>query len=280
MIIALLVALGLCFGSFVNALVWRLNEQGKKMTKKNKGKAADLSIIHGRSMCPNCRHTLAARDLVPLLSWLSLRGRCRYCQKPVSFQYPLVELCLALLFVSSYIWWPVSLSGAQISIFVLWLVLLIGLLALFVYDLRWMLLPSRIIYPLAVIAIVQAIISVASAHRPAVALGNEMLSVIVGGGIFYVLYQVSAGKWIGGGDVRLGWLLGLIAGTPARSFFLILVAAVLGTIFSLPQLALHKLKRNSTIPFGPFLIIAIIVVQLFGHAILAWYRRKFLPFSA
>lgn len=270
MIIALLIVLGLCFGSFVNALVWRLHEQANKNP---------LSIIRGRSMCPRCKHSLGALDLVPVLSWLGLRGKCRYCHKPISVQYPLVEIALPLTFVLSYLYWPVSLSGAQIAIFVLWLVLLIGLLALLVYDLRWMLLPNRIVYPLMSLAAVQAIIAIASNHRPLTTLLNIVLAILVGGGIFYALFQLSKGKWIGGGDVKLGFLLGIIAGTPARSFLVIFVAALSGSLISLPLLVNKRLKRNSVIPFGPFLILAMVIVQLAGAAILSWYQRTYLPFT-
>jgi leader peptidase (prepilin peptidase)/N-methyltransferase len=278
MIIVILVIIGLCLGSFVNALVWRLHGQTAEKSKKspNQHYLSQLSISKGRSMCPHCKHQLVTRDLIPLVSWLSLRGRCRYCSKAISVQYPLVELATALLFVASYTWWPVAFSGAQISIFILWLLLLVGFMALIVYDLRWLLLPNRIIYPLGTIAIAIAVITVAVAMAPATALLNLILAVVVGGGIFYVLFQVSAGKWIGGGDVKLGWLLGLVAGTPARSLLLIFLAAVLGSLFSVPLLATNRLKRTSTIPFGPFLILAVIIVRLFGASILLWYQHTFL----
>jgi leader peptidase (prepilin peptidase)/N-methyltransferase len=275
MIIVVLFLLGLCLGSFVNALVWRLHEQSQTGKKKAK---ADLSISKGRSMCPNCHHKLAGKDLVPVLSWLSLGGKCRYCHKPISKQYPLVELLTALLFVASYLWWPVTLHGAQIVIFILWIVLLTGLLALLIYDLRWFLLPNRLIYPLSIIAGLMAIIGVATSVRPAMALLNEILAVLVGGGIFYALFQLSKGKWIGGGDVRLGWMLGLVAGTPGRSLLFIFLASVIGTIVSLPLLASNKLKRSSSIPFGPLLIVGIFITQLFGAAILHWYRYNFINF--
>lgn len=280
MVIVILVVLGLCLGSFANALVWRLHGQATEMDKKkpNKGYLAQLSIAKGRSMCPNCKHPLATRDLIPVLSWLSLKGKCRYCKKAISIQYPIVELVTALLFVISYLWWPVTLSGAQISIFILWLMLVVGFMALIVYDLRWQLLPNRIIYTLGLIAAIQACISIFAANRPAIALLNVILAVIVGGGIFYVLFQVSGGKWIGGGDVKLGWLLGLVAGTPARSLLFIFLAALLGSLFSVPLLLTKRLNRTSKIPFGPFLIVALIVVQLFGASILHWYTQTFIKF--
>lgn len=281
MIIAILFVLGLALGSFANALVWRTHEQEaeKDKPKPDKRYLSRLSITSGRSVCPECKHELASRDLIPVFSWLFLKGKCRYCGQPISAQYPLVELATGLLFVASYLWWPVDFSSAQTAVFVLWLALLTGLLALLVYDLRWSLLPNRFIYSLSLIAGAGAIIGVVIAQKPLTALLNVILAVIVGGGIFYGLFQTSKGKWIGGGDVKLGWLLGLVAATPARSMLFIFLAALLGSAVSLPLLATHRLKRTSTIPFGPFLIIGIIIVQLFGHAILFWYQRTFLSFT-
>jgi prepilin signal peptidase PulO-like enzyme (type II secretory pathway) len=284
MVVGILVIFGLCLGSFVNALVWRLHEQArtknqKPKTKKLKAKvqqhkaSKNLSIVNGRSICPDCKHQLAIKDLLPVLSWLTLGGKCRYCGKPISLQYPMIELLTAILFVASYIWWPIAFNTVQITLFVVWLMLLVGLIALLVYDLHWKLLPTRIMYPLSFVAAVYAVISIAIAARPITALFNVILAVLVGGGIFYILFQVSGGKWIGGGDVRLGWLLGLILGTPARSLLLIFMAAVLGSLVSLPLLATNRLKRTSTIPFGPFLISAAVIIQLFGMHILHWYQN-------
>jgi prepilin signal peptidase PulO-like enzyme (type II secretory pathway) len=303
MIIVVLALLGLCLGSFINALVWRLHEQAEqvdghsehsgeqdkpgKLTKKGKQRfdkkyLARLSIISGHSMCPSCKHALAGKDLLPVVSWLSLSGRCRYCRKPISWQYPLVEVLTAGLFIVSYIYWPQMLgdgntgggllTAARLQ-FGLWLLLLTGFLALVIYDLRWLLLPNRIVYPLLGIALLSALTGIIAADRPLSALFNVLLAVAVGGGLFYVLYQVSSGKWIGGGDVKLGWLLGLLVATPVRAFLLIFIAALAGTIVSVPLLAAARLKRTSTIPFGPFLIIAAIVVVLFGTPILHWYQR-------
>ncbi|HET7060451.1 MAG TPA: prepilin peptidase [Candidatus Saccharimonadales bacterium] len=263
MIIAILAVVGLCLGSFVNALVWRVHEH--------------LSIAKGRSMCPHCKHTLAAKDLVPVLSWLALRGKCRYCDKPISAQYPLVELSTTALFVASYIWWPATFdSSPQTAIFILWLALLTGLVALAVYDLRWFLLPNRLVYPLAVVAAAQAIISILNAGHPATALLNTILGVVVGGGIFYVLFQGSKGKWIGGGDVKLGALLGLIVAAPGRAVLFIFFGSLLGSLASLPLLARGRLKRTSVIPFGPFLIAGAIITVLFGADILHWYQQVLL----
>lgn len=288
MIIVFLAVVGLCLGSFVNALVWRVREQAKqtgRAAEKAKKKKIDaaayakrLSITTGKSMCPHCRHELTAKDLVPVLSWLSLGGKCRYCGKSISKQYPLVELATALLFVASYIWWPADLHGFQIGVFVWWLLLLVGLMALTVYDLRWLLLPNRILYPSAVAAFIMTLITIINADNPAMALLNAVLAVAVGGGVFYLLFQISQGKWIGGGDVKLGWLLGLVAGTPGRSVLFIFLASVLGTLVSLPLLKSNRLGRHSLIPFGPFLIAGLIITQLFGADILHWYQHAIIHY--
>lgn len=281
MIIVILAVVGLCLGSFVNALVWRVREQAKQAktkSKTDKTYVKRLSIATGKSMCPHCHHELAAKDLVPLLSWLSLRGKCRYCDKPISKQYPFVELATALLFIASYIWWPSDLHGYQIGVFIWWLILLVGLVALTVYDFRWFLLPNRILYPSAVAAFIMALIVIINADGLAIALLNTVLAVAIGGGIFYVLFQVSKGEWIGGGDVKLGWMLGLVAATPGRSVLFIFLASLTGTLVSLPLLKSKRLSKGSLIPFGPFLIAGLIITQLFGADILHWYQHTIIHY--
>ena len=270
--------MGLIFGSFTNALVWRVKQQEVEQKKKKSDPKhlAELSIIKGRSMCPKCKHELATKDLLPILSWVSLGGKCRYCKKRISVQYPVVEALMGLAFVTSYIWWPESLDALHAVVFGLWLLLLTGLAALLVYDLKWYILPNRIIYPLAFIAGLIAILKIVNSGEMLLAIVNNVLAVAVGGGLFYVIFQLSEGKWIGGGDVKLGWLLGLVLATPARSFLMIFLASLLGCFASLPLLALNRLKRTSLIPFGPFLILAAFIVVLFGGQILDYYTSNIL----
>ena len=277
MIIVVLVVLGLCLGSFVNALVWRVHEQDRESSKKHPNSLYlnKLSIRKGRSLCPHCKHELKAQDLMPFFSWLSLGGKCRYCKKTISLQYPLVELITALLFVGSYLWWPQTVEGIQIAIFTLWLLILTGLTALTVYDLRWYLLPNRIMLPLSYLAGFYAALQIYAADNPSAAFIKTSLAVLIGGGIFYLLFQLSNGKWIGGGDVKLGWLLGLLVATPANSLLFIFLAALAGSLVSLPLLVKGRLKRSSTIPFGPFLIGGAVVVVLFGSNIIHWYTGLF-----
>jgi prepilin signal peptidase PulO-like enzyme (type II secretory pathway) len=278
MVYVVLAILGLCLGSFVNALVWRLHEQSKESREQRAENKQKLSVLKGRSMCPHCGHILAAKDLIPVLSWIGLKGKCRYCAKPISWQYPVVELLTAALFVFSYTYWPyfqgTTLENEGVVLFIFWLVFLAGFVALAVYDLRWFLLPDKITYTLIGLALVQVLLVVFWFDGGLGALKDVSLSLVVGGGIFYALFQLSGGRWIGGGDVKLGALIGLILGQPQLSLLMIFVASVLGSVVSVPMLLTGHAKRDTHLPFGPFLILATIIVRLFGLSLITWYKRQ------
>jgi len=275
MVVAILAFLGLCLGSFVNALVWRLHENSKKQNVKSK----KLSIVSGRSVCPNCGHELSAWDLVPVLSWLYLKGRCRYCRKPISWQYPLVELAMALVFIFSYLFWPGDLHlVGQKLLLATWLTGSVGLLALLVYDWRWMLLPNRIIYPTLAVALAGRLAYIVFyAGNKAHSFWLLAFSLLIASGMFFILYLLSQGRWIGFGDVRLGLVTGTLIADPAQSFLMIFLAALMGTIVALPGLVSGKLQISHRLPFGPFLITATGIVVLFGTPIIDWYKRLFTP---
>jgi prepilin signal peptidase PulO-like enzyme (type II secretory pathway) len=258
-----LIFLGLCFGSFINALVWRIHE------KKD--------WVRARSQCTHCGHQLAAKDLVPVFSWLYLRGRCRYCKKPID-DTPLVEISAAAVFVLSYIFWPEPLHGGQIILLITWLACSVGLLALLVYDLKWMLLPNSILYPTLIAAVVgNAVYLIGFEHHKLHAAMMWILSVLVASGIFWILFMVSRGKWIGYGDVRLGWVTGTLLLTPFKSLLMIFGASVIGTLVAVPLITLGKRKMSAKIPFGPYLITAAFICMLFGDNIIDWYKKVFLP---
>lgn len=256
MTVVLLVAAGLIFGSFINALVWRLRE--------------NRDWVKERSECPHCHHQLAAKDLVPVLSWLYLRGKCRYCHKPIP-DSPLVELALPILFVLSYAYWPQPLSGVGLYEFAFWLVFLIGFLALAVYDFKWFLLPDVIVFPLIGLAVVQVVgkwvFFGANWHD---LLGSVVGAVVISG-LFYLIHKISKGMWIGFGDVKLAIVLGLLAGGALPALLVLFVASVAGSLFSLPLVIAGKANRKSHLPFGPMLIGGLLVVVLFGQAMLDWY---------
>lgn len=226
-------------------------------------------------MCVHCGHVLAAKDLIPVFSWIQLRGKCRYCQKPISRQYPFIESLTAFLFVFSYLFWPSNLdSFLPWAVFTTWLAILILLISLIVYDFKWMLLPNKIISPLGVLAGVYVLLKLLD-QKTIIPL-DLAGSVFVGGGIFYILFQVSKGKWIGGGDVKLGFVLGLIIMNPLQAGLMLFLASVMGFIATLPLMLTGRLTPKTRIPFGPFLIVATIIVVLFGAEIIDWYQRTFL----
>lgn len=277
MIIIFMLMLGLCFGSFVEATSWRLHEQDTEK-KRSKKQVRDLSIVHGRSMCASCKHQLAWYDLLPLVSWLSVGGKCRYCRKAIGWHAPALEIGTAALFAVSYLNWPYRLANtsvAGIALFGLWLALLVGFVLLAVYDLQWMLLPDRVVFPLQAVALVFAGLSVVATHVGLRGILDASLAVCVLAGLFWALYQLSDGAWIGGGDVKLGVVLGLVVGTPLKAGLVLFIASLLGSIVGIPAMVIGKQGRQTKLPFGPFLIIATVLVVLFGSVWIAWYKARF-----
>lgn len=283
LIIIFIFVFGLILGSFTNALVWRLRQlldddgYNKKLSTKQK---AEYSIFTGRSMCPSCKHTLSAKDLVPVFSWLSLKGKCRYCHKKISKQYPAVELGMGLLFVASYLLWPFALNSvAEYIYFVGYLLALVCLVAMAIYDYKTYILPSQLIYGAMGIFFGGLIIySVLSGNY--FRLGMALLSAFTYFAIFFSIYLTSAvfraiGKtkqaWLGFGDVRLAFLLGLMVGSPVLVLFAIFSASLVGIIITLPSLINKKIGINTMVPFGPFLIAGAIIAIFWGQIVLNWY---------
>lgn len=287
MLIGSLGFLGIVLGSFVNALVWRIHEQEqliytgsnnrrKTLSPQSRLRLAELSIIRGRSMCVDCGHTLAAKDLLPLISWLSVGGKCRYCRKSISWQYPVVELITGLLFAVSALSWPYAMDGlAWIGLFAIWLAMVVLFVALAVYDLRWMILPNRLVFVLQAFSAVFAVAFILLTGSPSASTWlSPFWGVVTIAGLFWSLYTISRHKWIGGGDVKLAVAIGLIVGGPIRATLVIFVASLLGSLVGIPVMILSKQCRQVRIPFGPFLIIATILVFWFGASIVEWYSKQ------
>lgn len=265
-------------GSFINALVWRLRQQ-ELASKKSKvikfinskllaNSKNRYSIFTGRSMCPDCKHQLAWYDLIPVLSWLSLRGKCRYCSKPISLQYPIVEILTAVVFSLAYA--NINTNTALNKIlFALLMVQLTLLIALAVYDLRWFLLPNKLIYPLLAIGVVNTGFAAYAASSPApVAMATAGFTLI--GGLFWLIFQISNGKWLGGGDVKLAAYIGLLLGA-IKAILAITLASYLALIIFGILLLLKLKSRRDLLPFGPFLILASFICLFWGQNIIDFY---------
>ena len=249
--------LGLLLGSSIYAFVCRDHEH--------------KDWLKGRSECDYCQHVLGPIDLIPVISWLILKGHCRYCRKPLSWQYPVVELLTAGLFSLSYVFWPFLFSGLGLFQFICWLLLMIGFMTLIIYDFKWYTLPDKIVFPLIVIAFIQSfVVSLVSGSLEHL-IGGLIGAVVISGG-FYLLFQLSDGKWIGGGDVKLGICLGLVVGGPIKAVLLIFIASLVGTLIAIPLLLKHR-TLNRHIPFGPLLMIATIMVFFLGSDLVSWYTR-------
>jgi leader peptidase (prepilin peptidase)/N-methyltransferase len=219
-------------------------------------------------MCPECMHALSAKDLIPVVSWIFLRGKCRYCNTRIHWQYPVVEAVTSIAFgLSAFVLAPANLVG--VILFMLWLLLLSMLIILAVYDARWMLLPDKIMWPAIGVAAMIVLIQALVAHS-FLALRGPSLAAIIFGGAFLALVVLSRGRAMGGGDIKLVFLMGLVLGLKSALLALIIafdVAAIVGITLIL----LKKRGRRDMIPFGPFLVLATVMAYLYGAQIIQWY---------
>jgi len=282
MIAVFVTFVGVCLGSFVNALVWRTRQKelirnkavGKKLTKTQQEQLKRLSIVSERSRCTHCDHELGAKDLVPVLSYLYLRGKCRYCGKKIE-DTPIAELFGGAVALASYALWPLALDGVLAGVaFAAWLVLSALLLALALYDARWQILPDRLVAA-ATVAAALFVILASWTEGDASRLLDAFWGGLLIGGLFYLLHQISGGRWIGGGDVKLGFALGVIAGSLSGAFLVIFGASLLGTLYAvgISIVTRQPLNGKVRIPFGPFLILAAVITFLVGSELIEWYRN-------
>jgi leader peptidase (prepilin peptidase)/N-methyltransferase len=274
---------GLILGSFAGATVWRLRARQLKADKKagervdakeyNRLKPlAEATLANDHSRCLHCGYRLRWIDLIPLVSWLSLGGRCRSCRRPIGVMEPLIELGVAGFFILSYIFWLTPLDGALAwSQFAVWLASGVTLAILFAYDAKWLLLPDKVTITLAVLGAVFAGLGVAMSDQPWLAVLNALGAVGILSGIYLLLYLASHGRWIGFGDVKLGVGLGLLLGDWALAAVALFLANLVGCLVVIPLLVRKQLKRSSHVPFGPLLIVGTILAMFIGPTIVEWY---------
>lgn len=247
---------GLIVGSFLNSVIYRLQN-----TETIKG------IVKQRSHCPKCKKTLRFWDLIPLVSFIFLYAKCKYCKKPISWQYPLVEAVTAGAFLLIFFQYQLSWEA------LVWALLAAILIVIFTYDLLHSEIPVVLVYvglPLAAILVLLNIYSTAGFDW------MEGLNYVYGavaiGGFLGLLVLVSREKWMGIGDIWLGafigllltWQIAIVAG-----FF----AFIVGSIVSLALIAARKKKFKDKVPFGPFLIIGLVIALIWGEQIINWYLR-------
>lgn len=249
--------LGISVGSFLNVLVDRIPR--------------NESFLKGRSHCDFCNKTLKWYDLIPLLSFILVKGKCRYCHKKLSFQYFFMELLTGILYVDIYLFF----LPAGLIPMVFYLILISGLISLGMMDYRYGILADKIIFPLIVLNLIILIYQYMSITYNLAIVIQKIIVACLAGLLFLLLAVITKGKGMGGGDIKLVFLMGLILGFPGIITALYL-AFVSGGIIGLILLGLKKKKAKETIPFGPFLIGATILTIFFGNQIWLWYSQKFL----
>lgn len=254
--IVIFALLGLAVGSFLNVCIDRL-PTGK-------------SIIRLPSHCNSCNRKLQARDLVPLFSYLWLRGRCRYCGTRIPLRLPVVELATSLIF--AFLTWHYGLS-LQLAIALIYACLF---LVIFVIDLERRLILNSVVYPGMALALAFSFFwwpdfwpDFRDYYWPSLGIASALLGGAVGFGFMLLPYLISRGS-MGGGDVMLAGLIGMVIGFPLV-FVALLVGILSGGLVAISLLILRLKRRKDPIPFGPFLAAAAMVVLLWGVPILDWY---------
>jgi len=265
MVYFLLFIFGLCIGSFLNVLIYR---EAREESPKTGGIKKWLpSWVLGRSYCDHCRKKLSWYDNIPLLSYLLLGGRCRYCKKKILIYYPWVEFLTGIQFVWTYFliqsnFWFFSRFEGFYSFLSLIILLVLGVcfLAIFVADLKYQIIPDTAVFT----GIISGFTKILIDYRYTGMIDFSSFSAAILASLFFVaLALVTKGKGMGLGDVKLVFLMGLILGFPqilTALSFAFLTGALVGVILIL----LKKKGLKSKIAFGPFLICGLVFALLWG----------------
>ena len=236
---------GLLFGSFANVIIYRMPKEE--------------SIVFPPSHCPNCNTRLGALDLVPVFSWLLLKGRCRYCQEKISPRYAVVEILCGILFLGVYLRYGLTmetLSGCMFAVI---------LLASAFIDLDHGIIPDWLTYPGIVLGLLLSFWTLG--FLPA------LYGTLAFGGLMLIIAVVSNGG-MGGGDIKMAGCIGAFTGITGSAVTLIM-AAFLGAIFGLGVIAVNKGGRKTAIKFGPFLSLSAYLAFLYAENIFRWYLGSF-----
>ncbi len=235
--------LGAMAGSFANVAIHRLPRRE--------------SLVAPRSRCPHCGHPIRARDNIPLVSFLWLRGRCRDCARPISWRYPLVEALTALLFLGAWHWFGPSLGALRA-----WLFALIMVIVFFV-DLDHRIIPDAVTFPGLALGVILAVPT-----GPRGLLGS--LGAALGAGLLFFLIAAASRGGMGGGDVKLAAVMGAFLGWPVVAAALF-ISFTLGGVVGLGLLATGRRRRKDPVPFGPFLAAGGLAALFWGQVLVEWY---------
>lgn len=267
--------LGLLVGSFLNVVILRLPKRLEWDWKRDAREILEQPDLYDppppgiaieRSHCPHCKHQLSWYENIPVLSWLVLRGKCRNCKAPISFQYPFVEL-LTMLLVSACVWrFGFGWQGFGASVLTCFLIALSGI------DLRTQWLPDQLTLPLLWLGLIASVDSLFVSSKWAIA--GAVLGYVSLWSVWWVFKQLTGKEGMGHGDFKLLAALGAWAGY-AMLLPIVLISSLMGAIVGSIWLFAKGRDRATPIPFGPYLAIAGWVVFVFGERIVAGYNWFF-----
>jgi leader peptidase (prepilin peptidase) / N-methyltransferase len=281
---------GLFIGSFLNVVADRIV----------KGK----SILFGRSACEFCKQTLSAFDLLPLVSYISTLGKCRYCKKSLSIYYPLSEIITGGLFALIAYYMDFFNNSSNVFawlIFVYFLIVFSFYIIMFLTDVKYGLIPNKIVYPAIIFVLLFTIFNMAYTaiatyrfmttdsfgqylfeagywHSQMTSMlqsfGLTLVSTLGIGLFFWLLTRIKQGRAMGGGDVKLAILIGLFNGF-YMNILAIFLGFLLGAVVSLVLIVVRRKKMKDTVPFGPFLILGSLIALFWGDRLVDWYLGIF-----
>lgn len=239
--------IGLIIGSFLNVVIYRLPRRE--------------SIILPPSHCPGCQERLALRDLIPIISYVANRARCRYCGQKISWQYPVVEALTGLIILFLYFKYGLNTTFIRFSILVL------ALITCSFIDIRYKIIPNIITYPGIVIGLVFTLLT----NQQNLILA--FMGVLIPAGFLFLITYLYPGG-LGLGDVKLVAMIGAFIGWQ-HTLLVIFIGALVGSVLGIILMVIGVINRQTRIPFGPFISLGVLLILFFGEELLNIYLGFF-----
>jgi len=240
---------GSAVGSFLNVVIDRTTRR---------------ESILGRSYCDHCKVTLSTVDLIPIISFVAQGAKCRYCSKPLSYQYPIVEGITALLFALTFYFLAVSGTLSVFSL-VYYVILVSVMIVVAVVDFKFSLVPTTFVFAASLLALLYNFIFLSTNLFI-----EHVIAAFLGGLFFLIIVLVTRGKGMGEGDIIIGFLIGMVLGIQSATLAIFL-AFLIGSVVSLSLIAVKLRKFGQTVPFAPFLVIGFFISFYWGEQLLKWY---------